>query len=151
MRTRLPSLTLAGIGVAGIAISIYLTSVHYAKTPLVCSTSGVVNCERVLSSSYSSLAGVPISVGGIAWFAVTLLLAVLSLRSPEPTFLQPAQVLWGLLGLVTVFDLVGVEAVALGVLCAWCTALHVLIVAALGIALFRSPASAGSKVEPETV
>ena len=51
-----------------------------------------------------------------------------------------AKVLWGLLGLVTVFYLVGVEAIALGVLCAWCTALHVLIVAALGIALFRAPA-----------
>jgi uncharacterized membrane protein len=138
-------LTLAGIGLAGVGVSVYLTDVHYAKAPLVCSTNGIVNCERVLSSGYSTVAGVPLSVGGIVWFAVTLLLASLALvRRPEPGWLQPAQVLWGLLGLATVLYLVGVEAVALGVICAWCTALHVLIVTSLLIALFRRPAE-----EPE--
>lgn len=136
---RIPA-ALGAIGVAGAAISIYLTTVHYAKAPLVCSSTGVVNCERVLSSGYSSVLGVPISVGGIAWFAALAALGLAPLlRTPEPGWLQPAQVAWGFLGLFAVIDLVGVEALALGVLCAWCTALHALILAAVVLAIVRTP------------
>lgn len=136
---RIP-LAQAAIGLAGIGISAYLTSVHYARVPLACSSSGVVNCERVLSSAYSSVAGVPISVGGIVWFAVSVGLALMVvIRRTEPVWLQPAQIGWSLLGLLTVFYLVGVEALALGVLCAWCTGLHALIVATLLLSILRTP------------
>jgi uncharacterized membrane protein len=136
---RIP-VALGAIGAAGVAISIYLTTVHYAKAPLVCSSSGVVNCERVLSSGYSSVFDVPISVGGIVWFAILAALGLATLlRTPEPPWLQPAQVAWGFLGLLTVIYLVGVEALALGVLCAWCTALHALIVSALVLTIVRTP------------
>jgi uncharacterized membrane protein len=114
--------------------------VHYAKAPLVCSSSGVVNCERVLSSGYSSLLGVPISVGGIVWFAVLAALGLAALlRGPESAWLQPAQVAWGFLGLMAAVYLIGVETLALGVLCVWCTVLHALIVAALLLAIVRTP------------
>ena len=128
------------IGVLGAAISIYLTVVHYAAVPLVCSTSGLVNCERVLSSAYSSVVGVPISAGGLVWFAVLGALGAAGLGAgAEPRWLQPAQVGWALLGLLTAIYLVGVEVLALGVICAWCTALHVLIVTALLISILRAP------------
>jgi uncharacterized membrane protein len=133
-------LALVLIGVAGVAISIYLTIVHYTPVPLVCSTSGLVNCERVLSSPYSSVAGIPISAGGLIWFAVSGALGALALgTNGEPVWLQPAQVIWSLLGLAMVLYLVGVEVLALGVICAWCTALHVLILATLALSLLRSP------------
>jgi uncharacterized membrane protein len=133
-------LTLLVLAVTGVAISIYLTVVHYARVPLVCSTTGVVNCERVLSSPYSSVAGVPISAGGMVWFVVAGALVVPALmRRAEPGWLQPAQVVWSLLGLVTVIYLVGVEALALGVLCAWCTAVHILILLMLVLSVVRSP------------
>jgi uncharacterized membrane protein len=136
----LPGLLLVAFGLAGMAIAVYLTSVHYADTPLVCSSSGVVNCERVLSSGYSEVLGVPWSVGGIVWFAVLTVLGALALRAVEPVWLHPAQLVWALIGLATVFYLVGVEALALGVLCLWCTVEHLLIGAALITTLFRSPA-----------
>jgi uncharacterized membrane protein len=136
----LPGLLLVAFGLAGMAIAVYLTSVHYADTPLVCSSRGVVNCERVLSSGYSEVLGVPWSVGGIVWFAVLGVLGALALRAVEPVWLHPAQLVWALIGLATVFYLVGVEALALGVLCLWCTVEHLLIGAALITTLFRSPA-----------
>lgn len=144
LRGRVEALLLLAIGVAGAGIAVYLTTVHYAGAPLVCSSSGLVNCEKVLSSSYSTVLGVPWSVGGIGWFIVTGALGLLALRPGEPSWLQPLQLAWALLGLLTVFYLVGVEAVALGVLCAWCTALHVLIVVALIVTLLRSPAVASA-------
>ncbi len=143
IRTRPAPLALLLIGIAGVAVSIYLTTVHYASVPLVCSTNGIVNCERVLSSPYSAVAGLPLSVGGIIWFAISGAIAALALVSAEePAWLQPAQVVWSLVGLATVLYLVGVEVLALGVICAWCTALHILIVATLLISLFRSPGEA---------
>ena len=84
------------------------------------------------------------SAGGIIWFAVSAGLAALALVSvEEPAWLQPAQVVWSLLGLATVLYLVGVEVLALGVICAWCTSLHVLILATLLISLLRSPVKPG--------
>ena len=137
---RLIPLLLVAIAVAGLAISIYLTTVHYASVPLVCSSTGLVNCERVLSSPYSSVGSIPISIGGAVWFLVTTGMALLALlRVPEPRWLQPTQVIWSLAGLATVIYLVGVEALALGVICAWCTALHVLILATLLLSLVRTP------------
>lgn len=140
-RGRIEGLLLVAIGIAGAAIAAYLTTVHYAQAPLVCSSSGLVNCEKVLDSSYATVLGVPWSVGGIGWFVVTGALGLLTLRTAEPAWLQPAQLAWSLLGLLTVFYLVGVEAVGLGVLCAWCTVLHVLIVLTLAITLLRRPAA----------
>jgi uncharacterized membrane protein len=49
------------------------------------------------------------------------------------------QLVWVLIGLLTVFYLIGVEALALGVLCLWCTVEHVLIGVALVTVLLRSP------------
>ncbi|HVC30755.1 MAG TPA: vitamin K epoxide reductase family protein [Steroidobacteraceae bacterium] len=142
-RKRLPCLVLFLLSVTGVGISIYLTAVHYAGAPLVCTASGLVNCERVLTSGYSSVLGVPVSVGGIAWFGVTGALALVGvLRRPEPALLQPAQIAWSLLGLASVLYLVGVEVVALGVICAWCTAAHVLIVATLLVSVLRTPSDA---------
>jgi len=133
-------LVLIVAGCAGVIISIYLTAVHYAHVPLVCTSSGVVNCERVLSSGYSSVAGVPVSAGGIVWFAAVAVMGVLALALfPEPVWLQPAQVLWSFMGLLTVFYLVGVEVLALGVICAWCTGLHALIVLTLVVSILRTP------------
>jgi uncharacterized membrane protein len=127
-------------GCVGVAISVYLTAVHYAHVPLVCTSNGVINCERVLSSSYSSVAGVPVSAGGAVWFAVVGLMGGLALRrGPEPAWLQPAQVVWSFAGLLTVFYLVGVEVLALGVLCVWCTSLHVLIVVTVLLSILRTP------------
>ena len=139
LRALLPGLLLVALGLAGTAIAVYLTSVHYAKTPLLCSSSGVVNCEKVLSSGYSAVLGVPWSVGGIVWFGVLAVLGAATLRAPEPRWLHAAQLGWALLGLATVFYLVGVEALALGVLCLWCTVEHVLIGLALLTVLLRSP------------
>lgn len=126
--------------VAGVAISGYLTVVHYRDVPLVCSSDGLVDCHTVLTSSYASVAGIPWSVGGILWFTVSGLLAAVALaRRPEPEAVQPLQLAWGLLSLATVLYLVGVEVLAVNRICLWCSVLHVLIVLTFAVNLFRTP------------
>lgn len=63
---RRPALVLAAIGVA---IATYLTYIHYAGIDPVCSTGG---CEKVQSSSYSDLVGVPVAVLGLAAYIAIL-------------------------------------------------------------------------------
>ncbi len=114
----------------GVGISIYLTAVHYENAPLICSNSGLVDCARVLSSAFSVVpgTGVPISVPGLLWCLAIGVLAIVRLRSsPLPRWLNVAQFLWSLAGMLTVLYLVYVEIVLLHTICAWCTALHVLI------------------------
>lgn len=52
--------------IADAGIAIYLTTVHYAQVPLLCSAQGVVNCELVTSSGYSVVPGtaLPITLPG---------------------------------------------------------------------------------------
>ncbi|MBE3559490.1 MAG: vitamin K epoxide reductase family protein [Ktedonobacteraceae bacterium] len=151
-------LTLLTLSLMGIGISIYLTAVHYTTTPLVCSTSGVINCERVLSSSYALVPGtdVPISIAGLAWFVIAGLLAVVNMyiwRQGERAIqsIRVAQVGWSILGLLTAFYLVYVEIVKLDALCLWCTILHVIILVMLFITLtqMQRPSEEEEEVEKE--
>jgi uncharacterized membrane protein len=117
------------VSVAGIAVSIYLTIVHYAGFVPACPVSGPINCESVLSSPYGVIAGtsVPTSVAGIAWFAVS---AVFWTRP-----FGRVQLAWSAIGILTVLYLVFIEIVRLGAICLWCTAAHVLVLATFLIAV----------------
>ena len=61
------------LSLLGVGITIYLTAVHYENVPLVCSENGLVNCARVISSSYSVVPGttVPITIPGFGWCIVS--------------------------------------------------------------------------------
>jgi len=125
-------LLLLPISLLGAGIAIYLTAVHYENVPLLCSTSGLVDCHRVLSSAYSVVPGttVPISVPGLLWCIVSAALAITGLRALLPQVrrrVQVAQFAWSLLGMLAVLYLVYVELVLLHTICAWCTALHAII------------------------
>jgi uncharacterized membrane protein len=115
---------------AGVGIAIYLTSVHYENVPLACSDNGLVNCARVLSSPYSVVPGtsIPITVPGLAWSLLSAALALVALyQGTEHRRIALAQFGWALVGMLTVLYLVYVEIVRLHTICAWCTAMHVLI------------------------
>jgi uncharacterized membrane protein len=118
-----------GISVAGIAISVYVTVLHYAGVAPACVTSGPVNCEAVLSSPYAVIAGssIPTSALGIAWFGAS----AVNWALPRGWI----QLAWSTAGLLTVVYLVYIEIVLVGAICLWCTAAHVLVVALLLIAV----------------
>src|SRR5438270_13563542 len=96
------------LSLVGAGIAIYLTSVHYEHTPLICSTSGLIDCARVLSSSYSVIPGttMPITVPGLGWCVVSGALAIIGWRlASKKRWLQVArvaQLLWSLAGMLTV-------------------------------------------------
>ena len=133
---------LLALSLLGVAITIYLTSVHYENVPLVCSDSGLINCARVISSSYSVVPGttLPITIPGFGWCVVSAALAIAGLFAKTGLWqrrIRIAQFAWALAGLLVVLYLVYVEIVRLHTICAWCTALHVLILLLFLITLVR--------------
>lgn len=70
-RLRVGALAIAGLGVG---VAGYLTYVHYGGLQPFCAGGGH-GCERVQSSSYASLAGIPVAVLGLAGYvAITIAL-----------------------------------------------------------------------------
>jgi uncharacterized membrane protein len=132
------------MAVAVNAIAVYLTLEHFQKAPLICSTTGAVDCAPVLTSPYSVVPGtqLPITVPGMLWFLVSGALAVVGLRAarldqPEPARLRVWQLAWSGAGLVFVLYLVYAEIVLVHKICAWCTGVHVLTLLTFLIALTR--------------
>ena len=144
------------LSLIGIAIAIYLTIVHYnSHVQLICSSSGIINCEHVLASPYAYIPGtsIPTSVAGIAWSMVGALLAIAAwLIWPEKRRVLIAELVWGAIGILTVFYLVYAEIVVLHAICAWCTVVHFIVLLYLLIVVFlvsRSTDELEAEVEQE--
>jgi len=120
-----PLVALAGVGVAG-----YLTYAHYTTaTVLACPENGLINCAKVTTSSYSVIAGVPVALLGLLFFAVMAVLQLPVMWRSRLRGLRPARVAAALGGVVLVIWLVYAELFRLDAICLYCTAVHVLTVA----------------------
>lgn len=123
--------------VIGLAIAGYLTLLHYVTSvPLVCGQGSFVDCHTVLNSPSSMVMGLPVAVWGLFWFVVALVLAVSALRSGDlggrgASRVGAASLGWALVGTATVLWLVYQEIGVIGKLCAWCTVIHVVVLALL--------------------
>lgn len=54
----------------GLIDSIYLTIVHFDSSVLTCPSAGIINCESVLTSPYSTIFGIPVAIMGLVLFIV---------------------------------------------------------------------------------
>ena len=94
MKMKKLSLLLLALLVLGVADSIYLTSVELNFAPLVCSSSGLINCAKVLSPTdpYSSIFGVPLAFYALAWFIISdLAAAYIFVYAASTGLLSPAR------------------------------------------------------------
>jgi uncharacterized membrane protein len=126
---RLGSLVLA---LAGLAVSAYLTVEHYSSsTTLACPDTGVVNCVKVTTSSYSELAGVPVALLGLLFFVAMTVLCTPAAWRASSLWVGRARLAGAAAGVVMVVYLVWAELFRIDAICLWCTVVH-----AISIALF---------------
>jgi uncharacterized membrane protein len=119
-------LAVGGICLAGIGISIYLLIVHYQPSALVCSTSGVVNCSKVLTSPQSVIFGIPVPIFGLIYFiGMGAACTSVAWRS-DAAWLAWGRIAGAVAGIGMVVYLIAQEALVLHMICLWCTAVHVL-------------------------
>jgi uncharacterized membrane protein len=119
------------LSLCGIALAGYLTWVHYADAQAVC-VGGGGSCERVQTSDYAVIAGVPVALIGLIGYGA--LAAAFSSRA-EPAVSVAAFLAIGGLGFSAY--LTYVELFTLEAICQWCVASAVLMSAIAGIAVAR--------------
>jgi len=123
---------------AGMADAAYLTVVHYADQPIVCS--GIGDCELVNSSRYAEFAGVPVALLGLGAYAA---LAALGGAAGVRGDVGLLAVAWGvaLAGVLFSGYLTYIELRVLEAICPYCVvsaALLTAIFAVLSAALWRT-------------
>jgi uncharacterized membrane protein len=119
-------LALVGVGIAG-----YLTYIHYAGLQPFC-VGGHGACERVQSSPWSELAGIPVAVLGLAGYVAILLSLVL----PEDPG-RSAAALLSLVGAGFSAWLTYVEIAKIEAICQWCVASAVIMGLLAAISITR--------------
>jgi uncharacterized membrane protein len=113
---------LIGVGaLLGLAISGYLTYIHYAKLSPVCVGGGGA-CEKVQNSSASELVGIPVAVLGLVGYAGILLSALI--RGEAGRLLGA---LLAISGLAFSLYLTYEELFVIHAVCQWCVASAVIM------------------------
>jgi uncharacterized membrane protein len=136
---RWPGLVGTAASAAGLVVASYLSYEHFtSSSSLACSDSGVINCLKVTTSSYSAVVGVPVAVLGVVFFAVMLVLQLPPMwRRPERA-VRVGRLAWAAIGLCSFFYLLYAELFAVDAICLWCTAVHVLTLVLFGTTVFAT-------------
>jgi uncharacterized membrane protein len=109
------------LGIAGLAISIYLTIVHYEEKLLVCAIGG--GCETVQTSKYAMIGSIPIALLGIGMYVVLLGLIVARRFRPEWAFAATTGIFGiALAGVLYELYLTYLEIWVIDAICQWCVA-----------------------------
>ena len=144
------------LSVGGLGVSLYLTVAHYTSSvTLACPDTGVVNCEKVITSPQSMLFGAfPVATLGLVFYvAMVALTTPWAWRAPWPA------VRWARLGglaagIAFVLYLVYTELFTLDAICLWCTSVHVitlLLFALVVVSATASPETGGLSRRNRTV
>lgn len=128
---------MAAVAALGVAVAGYLTIVHYAGAAPVCALSG--SCEKVQSSGYAKLAGVPVALLGLLGYVA--ILGSLAVARGERGRL--ARVAMTAIGFAFSAYLTYLELFVIDAICQWCVASAVLmtILFALAVRDFLYPRS----------
>jgi uncharacterized membrane protein len=138
-----------------LASAAYLTFEHYSSsTSFACPHNATLNCVKVTTSSYSRFLGVPVAVGGLAFFVVmAVACSPWAWRLTDPRLVLARIAATGL-GVVSVIYLVWAELFRIDAICLYCTVIHVCTVLLFGVLVlgqaFR-PVEDGYEDEDELV
>jgi uncharacterized membrane protein len=127
LRVVLVVLTVAGIGLAA-----YLTYIHYAGIKPLCGRNGGT-CEKVQTSQYSKLAGVPVALMGLIGYV--LILGTLLVPEDERTRFATAAIALGGFGFSAY--LTYREVFTLKEICEYCVSSAVLLTIIMCLSLWR--------------
>ena len=115
------AIAIAVVAALGAAVAAYLTYVHYADVKAFC-VAGGGGCEKVQTSSYSKLAGVPVAVLGLIGYLGVL--ASLAVRGEAGRF---AGAFIAIAGFGFSVYLTYREVFTIKAICQWCVASAVLM------------------------
>ena len=121
----------AALALAGLAIAIYLTVVHYDHSAPVC-VGGGGGCEKVQTSDYAELASVPVALIGAIGYASILISLALPAR-----FGRFLGALLGMVGFGFSIYLTYLELFVIDAICQWCVASAIVMTALAAVLMLR--------------
>lgn len=136
------------LSLAGLGVSAYLTVDHFAKIPLACSDTGLVNCQKVTTSAQSHILGIPVAVLGLAFYLVMTVLNLPVAWGATDRRVHLVRLALSLAGIAFVLYLVAAELLIIGSICVWCTSVHVITFLLLVLVLTTVPAMVGWATPP---
>lgn len=118
------------LSIIGIIVTIYLTWVHYTYIQVACPETSAINCAKVLSSQYSTIYHIPLTLFGLFYFLVFFIFSF---------FKKYAKYLFifSVIGLLSVFALVYIEIGLLKTICLYCSSVHILVILIFFISLYN--------------
>jgi uncharacterized membrane protein len=134
------------LSVAGIAVSIYLLTVHWGWWTAVCL--GVGNCELVNMSVYSEFLGLPVALWGIGAYIALLALSLAVLWKKFSPWAQRGLFLVSAAGVAFSLYLTYIEVFVLHEICPWCVLSAIIVTS---IAVLSALELRAAEAETETV
>lgn len=137
MSARAARIATIALAAGGIGVAAYLTVVHYAGVEPICT--GSSDCERVQTSSYSEIGGVPVAVIGLLGY-----LGILAAALAPGSAARMAGTYLAFTGAGFSAYLTWVELAQIDAICQWCVVSAALMVALAAVALLRRDDAAGA-------
>ncbi len=121
-RALVASAALAAVGLVLAGVLAFEHAQAHAGATSFCAINDFVNCDRVATSGYSVVLGLPVAVWGGFAYGLALLLSIAGLRSRRPHATWPAGLLFvlGAAATVAALALALVSELAIGALCLLC-------------------------------
>jgi uncharacterized membrane protein/predicted DsbA family dithiol-disulfide isomerase len=121
------------LGLAGFGASIYALVEHInlkqGAADLSCDISNLVNCTKVIGSSYGTIMGIPLGGFGMAFFGLVIATAVLpKLATVSEKWISQWRLAAGTVGLIVSLLLAYISYFQLASVCVVCSTVHVLSV-----------------------
>lgn len=132
---RLIAIILAALGVL---VAGYLAWAEITGNETICANTGLIDCETVQSSTYSSVFGIPVALLGVLGFIG--MLAILLLEDQVPFLAAYGRTLVvgaALFGVLFQAYLTIIEATVLEAWCQWCVASFIIVTLLFGVAVYR--------------
>lgn len=109
------------VSLLGLADASYITYEKFAGVVPSCYLESIFDCGQVLSSQWSSVGPVPLSLLGMGFYATVFILATILLITPKPPAqLNKALLFLGAFGFIFSLYLTAVQAFIIGAFCFYC-------------------------------
>jgi len=127
-----PGIILAALDVVGLLVASYLSYVELGGGVPSCGQ--LHGCETVAESSYARIGGIPVAVFGVGLSLVLLSLAIVWIRTNNPTLLDLHYGL-SLIGVIFEIYFMAVQVLILHAVCIWCASYGLSLIARFLVAL----------------
>jgi uncharacterized membrane protein len=127
------------LGFFGFVLAFYIYTKKRAKKPLICPLR--TNCETVITSKYSRIAGIPVEILGMLYYATVALFHAALVIAPTIAT-PPVSLISFILSATAVafsFYLIAVQAFAIKQWCTWCIGSAILCISILSFTITSLP------------